>query len=154
MTQRCRLLVFLVIVMLVIPLSAQAAINCTITTVGVAFGTYDVFSAAVVTSAGSVTIRCVGIGRGVEPVTVSLGPGKNGSFHPRKMFRGLETLDYNLYIDAGGTQIWGDSSSGTQQFSSVSNNRPVTLPVFGRVPPGQDVSVGNYSDTIVATINF
>jgi spore coat protein U-like protein len=40
-------------------------------------------------------------------------------------------------------------------FSAMSsNNQTMNLPIFGRMPTGQDVSVGIYSDTIIATINF
>jgi spore coat protein U-like protein len=136
------------------PGPASAAINCSISTVGMAFGSYNVFSGSALSSTGSVTIQCTGVGAGVDPVTVSLNPGTGGSFQPRKMFKGIETLSYNLYLDAGGNIIWGDGTGGTQQFASVSNNRAVTLTIFGRIPPGQDVSVGTYTDTIVATINF
>jgi len=136
------------------PLVGEAAINCTISTVGVVFGSYNVFSATVLTSTGSVTIRCTGVGSGTDPVSVSLGKGNAPSFQPRQMFRGIEPLNYNLYLDAGGTQIWGDGTGGTQQFAAVSNNNPVTITIFGRIPAGQDVTVGSYSDTIIATINF
>jgi spore coat protein U-like protein len=30
----------------------------------------------------------------------------------------------------------------------------VTLTVFGRIPPGQDVAAGIYTDTIIVTIQF
>jgi len=36
----------------------------------------------------------------------------------------------------------------------VSNNQLLNLSIFGRIPPGQDVSVGTYVDTILATVNF
>ncbi len=136
------------------PLVAHAAINCNITTVGVTFGAYDVFSSAPLTSAGSVTIRCVGLGTGSDQISVALSTGGSGSFLSRALFRGSETMSYNLYLNAGHTQIWGDGTAGTLKYASVSNNQSITLTIFGRIPPGQDVSAGTYSDTIVATINF
>jgi spore coat protein U-like protein len=155
MTQRGKLVAFGLIMVLWLPHSAQAAVNCRINTIAVAFGSYDVFSSSVLTSVGSVSIRCVGIGRGTSPVSVSLNPGNSGNFQPRKMLRDSETLNYNLYLDPGGSQIWGDGTSGTQIFSAMtSNNQTLNLPIFGRMPAGQDVSVGIYSDTIIATINF
>lgn len=155
MTQRGKLVVFGLIMIFWFPHSAQAAVNCRINTVAVAFGSYDVFSSSVLTSVGNVNIRCVGIGRGTSPVSVSLNPGNSGNFQPRKMFSGLETLNYNLYLDPGGSQIWGDGTGGTQMFSATSsNNQTMNLPIFGRMPAGQDVSVGIYTDTIIATINF
>lgn len=155
MTQRGKLVVFGLIMIFWFPHSAQAAVNCRINTVAVAFGSYDVFSSSVLTSVGNVNIRCVGIGRGTSPVSVSLSPGNSGSFQPRKMLMGSETLNYNLYLDPGGSQIWGDGTGGTQMFSATSfNNQTMNLPIFGRMPAGQDVSVGIYTDTIIATVNF
>ncbi|HEU4686614.1 MAG TPA: spore coat U domain-containing protein [Nitrospira sp.] len=137
------------------PRPAWAAINCSISTVGVAFGSYNVFSGAVLTSTGSVTIRCTGVGAGIAPVSVFLNPGLSGSVQPRKMISGAERLSYNLYLDSSGADIWGDGTAGTQQYTGMlTNNRTVNITVFGRIPPGQDVAIGTYSDTIVATINF
>lgn len=149
-------IVALLISMAAFPLDVQAAANCTIRTlVGVSFGAYNVFAAAPLTSTGSVSIRCVGIGAGLSPVSVLLSPGVSGSYQPRKMARSGETLNYNLFLDPNGGQIWGDGTSGTQFYRAmVSNNSPVNLTIFGRVPPGQDVAVGTYSDIIVLTVNF
>jgi spore coat protein U-like protein len=138
----------------VTPFAAQAAIKCSVTTVGVAFGLYDVFSSSPLLSAGSVTIRCIGLGTGIDPVSVALSTGGSGSFQPRTLFRGSDRLNYNLYLDPGHSQIWGDGTGGSLRYASVSNNQPVTLTIFGRIPPGQDVTVGTYSDTIVVTVNF
>lgn len=155
MTQRGKLVAFGLIMIFWFPQSAQAAVNCRINTVAVAFGSYDVFSSSVLTSVGNVNIRCVGIGAGTSPISVSLNPGNSGNFQPRQMLRDSETLNYNLYLDPGGSQIWGDGTSGTQIFNAMtSNNQTLNLPIFGRIPAGQDVSVGIYSDTIIATINF
>jgi spore coat protein U-like protein len=34
------------------------------------------------------------------------------------------------------------------------NRNPRDFPVYGRVPAAQDATVGNYTDTVVATVNF
>lgn len=155
MIQRPKLLAFSLMALLLLAPAAEAAVNCTISTVGVAFGSYNVFGTTTVTSTGSVTINCVGVGAGVAPVSVALSRGNAGSFQPRTMLRSGEPLNYNLYLDAAGTMIWGDGAGGSVQFStSVSNNQTVSRTIFGRIPAGQDVSVGSYTDTIIATINF
>ena len=138
----------------VVPVAAHAAVKCSVTTVGVAFGVYDVFSSAPLLSAGSVSVRCVGLGTGTEQVSISLSTGGSGSFNPRTLSQGSERLNYNLYLDPGYTQIWGNGTGGTLKHVSVSNNRPAVIPIFGRIPPGQDVSAGTYSDTIVVTIDY
>lgn len=154
MIVRLTVIFLAVVVTLVSPIPAMAAINCSISTVSVAFGSYNVFASSALTSTGSVTIRCVGVGTGTNAVSIALSKGNSASFQPRQMFRGIEPLSYNLYLDAGGTQIWGDGTGGTKQFASISNNQTVVLTIFGRIPPGQDVSIGSYTDTIIATINF
>ena len=130
------------------------AINCTISTVGVNFGNYNVFSPTALTSTGSVTYRCTGVGG--NSITVDLSRGNATSYQPRTMLRTTEPLSYNLYLDAGMTQIWGNNTGGTQHYGPTvpQSNRNITVTIFGRLPAGQDVTIGNYTDTIVATINF
>ena len=72
------------------------------------------------------------------------------------MLNGSEPLNYNLYRDAARTAIWGDGTGGTQVYSDprTPRNQNVTLTVYGRIPAGQDVSVGTYTNTVTATINF
>lgn len=143
------------VVTLLMAASLVEAANCTISAVGVNFGSYDVFSSTAVVSTGSTTFSCTGIGAGSLNVTVWLSTGTAGNFNPRKLFRSTESLNYNLYLNAGGTQIWGDGTGGSTLLSaSVLNNRPVTQTIFGQIPALQDVSVGSYNDTIIATINF
>jgi spore coat protein U-like protein len=132
--------------------SAQGLFSCTISVTGVNFGPYDVFGASPVDSTGNVRYRC---GILAFNITITLSRGQSPTFSPRTMVSGSEQLGYNLYLDAAHTVIWGDGSGGTQQYSIVNPpNGNVNLPIYGRIPPGQDVRAGAYNDTIVATINF
>jgi len=71
------------------------------------------------------------------------------------MRRGVNRLNYNLFLDAGLTQIWGDGTGGTSTYSATAvNGVRVAVTVFGSILAGQDVTVGRYRDTIRATINF
>ena len=133
------------------PGEAQLGINCTIATGGVAFGVYDVFSASPVDSAGSVTYQCT-LG---ASIVVQLGTGSAGAFNPRTMRRSGEPLNYNLYRDAARTQVWGNGTSGTSTHTDfVTILFPVVVPVYARIFAGQNVTVGSYSDSVVATIVF
>ena len=78
------------------------------------------------------------------------------TFNPRRMLKGAEALTYNLYRDAARTTIWGDGTGGTQIYSVIVTPpaRPVDVPIYGRIPSGQDVTAGTYSNTITATIQF
>ncbi len=65
-------------------------------------------------------------------------------------------LTYNLYRNAGRTNIWGDGTGGTSVYTRANppNDSNVNLTIYGRIPAQQDVSAGNYSDTVSAVINF
>jgi spore coat protein U-like protein len=71
------------------------------------------------------------------------------------MIGGGEALSYNLYLDASRTVIWGDGSGITSVHGdSRASAAPITVTIFARISPQQDVSAGTYTDTITATINF
>ncbi|HET9361851.1 MAG TPA: spore coat U domain-containing protein [Vicinamibacterales bacterium] len=133
--------------------AAQQAPSCTISAVSVAFGNYNVFTATPVDSAGSVTFRC---NAAAANISITLSKGTSSTFAPRTMTRVGEALNYNLYLDAARTNVWGDGSGGTSTYTNVNppNNQNVTLPIYGRIPASQDVSAGLYSDTVLATVNF
>lgn len=127
--------------------------SCTISVTSVAFGSYNVFNASALDSSGTVTFSCNNQG---NHVSISLGKGTSSTFAPRTMTKGSETLGYNLFLDAARTSIWGDGTSGTSVYTRTNppNNTNVSIPIYGRVMASQDVSAGNYSDTVLATINF
>jgi spore coat protein U-like protein len=135
--------------LLVLLVTAQAEANCTISTTSVAFGSYDVFSATPRDANGTVQIDCTPR----ENIQVTLSSGSSSVFNPRTLRSGSNILNYNLFRNAARTQIWGDGSAGTST-SSANNVRNTTLTVYGRVPAAQDAAVGNYADTIVATVIF
>ncbi len=66
-----------------------------------------------------------------------------------------DALNYNLYLDAARTSIWGDGTGGTALFTvAIPSGKAVNVTIFGRIPAGQDVAAGSYSDSIVVTIQF
>ena len=127
--------------------------SCTISTTAVSFGNYNVFSATPTDSTGSVIFNC---NAQATSIRVTLSSGVSASFSPRTLRKGSESLAYNLYLDAARTSIWGDGGGGTAQYgpTNPANNQNVTVVVYGRIPAGQDVTAGAYSDTVVATIVF
>jgi len=127
---------------------------CTISSTSVAFGTYDPFSAAPLNTAGQIVYVC---GNRDHNVSISLSRGSAPSFQPRVMKNGNSFLQYNLYLDPAQTIIWGNGSGGTQTYfikNPQPNNREIRVPIYGSVLPGQNVTVGNYSDTLTLTIDF
>jgi len=132
--------------------SCTAMAACTISTTPVSFGTYNVFSSTPLDSTGSVIFNCDNRAN----ITITLNKGGATTFNPRRMLKGSEALNYNLYLNAARTSIWGDGTGGTQVYSDprTPRNQNVTLTVYGRIPAGQDVTAGSYANTITATINF
>ncbi|MBI5408428.1 MAG: spore coat protein U domain-containing protein [Nitrospirae bacterium] len=129
---------------------------CSVSTTPVSFGSYNVLSPSPNDATGSVTVSC---DQSAPPtVTISIGASPNsGGFDPRlmKLAAGSDMLFYNFYIDASRTQIWGDGSANTfTKSNKVHKGRPWVNSVYGRIPPGQDVSVGSYSDTLTVIINW
>lgn len=143
----------LAVVVLLFGTRADAA--CRVSTTGLNFGAYDVFSAVPRDTTGTVTVEC-----DTNPptdVTIAIGAsGGSGGFNPRQMrlTAGADRLNYNLFTTASMSTVWGDGSAGTSTvfLSKVNKNHPVTTTIFGRISPGQNVSVGSYSDTLTVTI--
>jgi len=123
--------------------------------VNISFGPYDTLSVNDTPSTGSITVSC---DQSPPPtVTVQIGPGTSGTFLPRRLQRagGGGSLGYYLYADAGISQVWGDGTGGTVAPSNrVFKNAPWVATVYGRIPAGQDVMVGSYSDALTITIQF
>jgi spore coat protein U-like protein len=76
--------------------------------------------------------------------------GSNGS---RSLSNGTQTVSYELYRNSGRTQAWGELASGNE-FGGTGTNADQTITVYGRVPAGQSVGAGTYTDTVTATIEF
>lgn len=131
--------------------AGEAEAACTVSTTGVAFGTYDVFATSADDANGSIRVRC----DTASTVTVQIGRGSAPTFAPRAMRQGPLVLNYNLYRNSARTTVWGDGTAGTSTLVlSVNANQTRTQTVFGRVPALQDVPAGGYTDTVVVTIIF
>jgi spore coat protein U-like protein len=132
---------------LLVASAARAAPSChSISVTTLAFGNYDVYATTPLDTAGTILYSCP------PPAlpTVSISAGNGGSYSPRLMqlTGGTETLQYNVYVDAARTTVWGATPI------SVAQGNVQTVPFYGRIFAQQDVSVGSYTDTLVVTFNF
>lgn len=134
-------------------LSSAANASCSASTVGVNFGVYDSQSGVPDDSTGTVNISCSGEGFFLFP-TVSLGAGSSGTYASRRMRNGANNLQYNLYTDSARSTVWGNGSGGssTQTMLVLFGNGSRTI--YGRIPTGQSVNAGTYSDTLVVTVEY
>lgn len=141
-----------------LPQNAWAVLDsCTVSASGVGFGVYNPFSGSSLDSTGTVTVSCFGVLGGV--FQVALSTGGSGTFSPRRMASGANTLSYNLYVDSSRTQIWGDGSGGTsiQSLNCIllCLGIPQNFTVYGRIPASQTgTHSGTYGDTITVTVTF
>jgi spore coat protein U-like protein len=134
-----------------VPAGAQTRTKtCTVSASGVDFGIYDTLSVTPLDATGTVTYSC---SNALAKVTISIDRGTSGTFD-RSMRSGQERLSYNLYLDVGHTQIWGDGSSGTLTFQTTASRTAVSATVYGRIFPGQKVSWGRYGDSLLVTMLF
>jgi spore coat protein U-like protein len=63
-------------------------------------------------------------------------------------------LTYELYKDTQRAAVWGDTVDTALDIPAAPNRNPRTFTAYGRVPAAQDATVGNYTDTVLATVNF
>lgn len=139
-----------------LPTAVEAGRSCSFGgVVSVAFGSYNVFSATALDSAGSVTYTCSGFAGG-DPLRIDFSRGGAPSYNPRRLSKTGGTLNYNLYTDAARSIIWGDASGGTSNYAltGTGNNATITLNIYGRIPALQNAAVGAYTDTITMTMDF
>lgn len=129
---------------LLFALPARAACNG-ISSVGLAFGSYDVFQALPTDTAGSLSYTCS------PGPTVTFSASLNGAMGPRQMIHfplGVtDVLKYDVYFDSARTIVWGLSPIALPSGSQ-------TIPFYGRIFPGQDIVTGTYFDVITITLNF
>jgi spore coat protein U-like protein len=134
---------------LAVPAAAHAAPSRSGLGASLTFGPagYDVYSAADMTQAGSLTYKCP---PAIIP-NVSMSASANGAYRPRQMTSGGNTLNYELYFDAAMTILWG---VGADSHIVPATGGTQTFPFYGRIFAQQDAAVGSYADTITVTFNF
>jgi spore coat protein U-like protein len=96
----------------------------------------------------SISYRCP---EGME-ISLSMGPGREADGPARAMQRdgGDGALRYQLYQDAGRSQVWGDQGDALTIPST--DDGETSVDVFGVIEAGQEVPPGTYRDTVVITL--
>ena len=127
---------------------AAAANSCTAYASSLAFGNYDPGAAISVTS--TITVIC---SQGLAyHIALDAGMGSNATVTTRKMTGGASaTLGYSLFSDAARTVNWGNST-GTNWVAGTGTNSPQAYTIYARLPAGQSLTPGTFTDTITASI--
>jgi spore coat protein U-like protein len=128
--------------------------SCTPTSAGISFGN---FTGSQITITGSITLTCTGTGS--DNYNLDLSTGSSGSYTPRRMKNGSNSLSYNLYTDPTFSKIWGAGSGGVDHVSGTVNmgsstTVTITIPLYAKLPAQTKPPFGPYSDTIVATLTI
>jgi spore coat protein U-like protein len=127
-----------------------------------AFGGYDVLSAAPDDSQARITTLCTRNGGSPNvTLTVQLSTGINGgSTNTRRMRNAVPGggfLDYNLFRDVGRSAVWGFSSGVDTLSQTLSipdrGSATATFTIYGRIPALQDAAVGIYFDLVTVTVS-
>jgi len=132
--------------------SAEVAANCRIAISNLAFGAYDplaVHATQQLDGAADVTMLCTRSSR--ASITIDIGRNAVGS--TRSLAGTDQHVTYQLYRDSSRTQAWGGGTDGLQ-YVSEGIHKPQQLTVYGRIPPGQEVASGVYTDVVTATVDF
>jgi spore coat protein U-like protein len=140
--------------------SQARADSCSASMSPIAFGDMKPITRAAVQATGTLSVTCNWLQTTLTPqvlVCVSLMAAS-----PRLLRNGTNTIQYDLYQDAGYTVQWGATSLGTTPIS-VSLSKPVIsgnatvstmVPIYGRIVANQPTVPTVDNSTTVYTQNF
>jgi len=144
--------------------AATAAVSCGfVSSSSLAFGGYDALAATPTDTVTTMLVRCDSLTPGNPnlDLTISIGAGRNGGSVTNRRMRQVggagDYLAYGLFRDPGRSLVWGYTPGVDAHTISVKvqNTRTVdaTITVYGRIPPRQNVSVGDYGDAVQVTVS-
>lgn len=130
--------------------SATVLSGCALTGGTLDFGAYTSGQAAALDAAGQISfVNCSG------ELTFELDGGTAGNIDNRRMSGPDATLSYQIYSNSARTSVWG---TGARAFvlplPSGATPSSGNLTVHGRIPGGQAVPGGNYTDIVNITLTF
>lgn len=131
-----------------VSLSVEAA--CTVDADPLNFGTAGII-ASNIDAQTSLTVQCTSN----TPVQIGLSAGGSGVTTARTLKSGANSVSYQLYQSdpaGGAATVWGNQQGTDTVDAQTDAAGESTLTVYGRVPSGQNVPPGDYSDDITATV--
>jgi spore coat protein U-like protein len=138
------------------PASPAMAAGCSVSTSGIAFGSYNPLLAAALDSAGDLAVSC----SAPTAYSLALGTGTGtgtGSHAGRQLSGGRGVgLVYDLFLDASRSTVWGDGSSASAVVSGVAPEGGAVArhTVYGRIPARQNLPAGIYSDSVSILVSY
>lgn len=121
---------------------------CTIEGGTLDFGTYSSGQQVAADADGTISVNnCA-----ASTLEIALDGGTASDIANRKMANGDSTLQYQLYKNSARNQLWGTGDDSLKQQLLVPGS--LDIGVYGRVPGGQNVPGGTYTDTVNVTLTF
>jgi spore coat protein U-like protein len=127
--------------------TATVQSSCALNGGTMAFGTYLSGQSTNLDVVGRIHyVNCSGT------LTFELDGGQSGDVSNRVMLSGSNQLRYQLYRNTSRSAVWGLAGNAHQ----IQLLTPLTgtVDVYGRIPSGQAVAPGSYSDTVNITLTF
>ena len=136
---------------------SAGAQSCGISASAAAFGTYSPLAAQPADTTASVAVTCQAAVQVLVSYSLALSPGQGSGFGTRVLRSGQDALSYQFYSNAQRTAVWGDGTGGTLTVAGgylLSALVPVkqTQTAYARLPAGQNVAPGAYTDTVMITV--
>src|SRR5438045_433836 len=135
-----RVILLLAAMLLAIAGAQAGTAVCTVSTSGVASGSFNPLPGQSADTNGTISVTCTGASGDSANYTITINQGL-GSFAARRMVSGAHSLTYNLYKDSGCTQVWGDGSPSTSTVSDsmtlISTSNTTNYVVYSRIASGQ-----------------
>jgi spore coat protein U-like protein len=130
--------------------SAKVEAVCEVTASDLNFGTYS-WNVGTVQGTTQLTATCTP--GSTYSVGLNEGASTGAAVNQRKMVSGSNALDYQLYSDSARSTIWGNTN-GTDTVTGSGTGSAVGHTVYGSVPAGQSIPVGDYGDVITVRVYY
>jgi len=133
--------------------TATIIASCSISAGNLAFGNYDPLAVGDNDNTSTIAVTC----SNNAPYDIQLSTGLSGNLAARTMDDDLgngDLLNYALFYDAARTNNWG-VTNGVDTYQGTGSGSNQNITVYGRIAAGQTTPpIGDYTDTITATIEY
>ncbi|MDH6057522.1 Csu type fimbrial protein [Umezakia ovalisporum] len=143
-----------------VEVTATVSLTCTISANTIAFGNYDPIgtnATAPLEGTGTLTTTCTDGSATI--VTLSQGNNPEASSTDAEPRRRLgnsngnnDFLSYEIFTGETRVANWGNTPNSSVMVSGT--GQQVNTTIYATIPAAQNVSSGNYTDTVTATIDF
>lgn len=143
---------------LTVLVTATVGATCTVRNSDLNFGDYVGGSPTPLTGLATVTANCAA----GQPYAIGLSegsyPGATTTSRRMSITDGGSpaALSYGLYTDPAGTINWGNNFNGATQdvVQGTGTGTDQEIPVYGKIPAGENVRTGHYEDTVLVTMSY